>query len=104
MGRAAVEFAAAGKNAVMPIIVRGKTKKYSWSIGEVALSKVANVEKKMPRNFITRDGFGITPSAVAYLAPLISGEDYPPYVDGLPAYVRLKNQLVPRKLPKFDIG
>ena len=104
VGRAAVEFAAAGKNAVMPIIVRGKTKKYSWSIGEVALSKVANVEKKMPRNFITRDGFGITPSAVAYLAPLISGEDYPPYVDGLPAYVRLKNQLVPRKLPKFDIG
>ena len=103
VGQAAVEFAAAGKNAVMPTIVRAKTKKYTWSIGEVALSKVANIEKKMPRGFITRDGFGITPRAVDYLAPLIRGEDYPPYVNGLPAYVRLKNQLVPKKLPRFIV-
>jgi 6-phosphofructokinase 1 len=97
VGRAAVEFAVRGKNAVMPCIVRGSGKRYSWRIGSAPLDKVANVEKKMPRNFITRDGFGITPSAREYLAPLIRGEAYPSYRDGLPLYVRLKNELVPRK-------
>lgn len=104
VGKAAVEFAAAGKNAVMPIIVRNKTKRYSWSIGEVALSKVANVEKKMPRRFISKDGFGITPSARNYLAPLIAGEDYPPFKAGLPDYARLNHHLVIKKLPSFDIS
>ncbi|HBS15772.1 MAG TPA: diphosphate--fructose-6-phosphate 1-phosphotransferase, partial [Alcanivorax sp.] len=79
VGRAAVEFAVAGKNAVMPTIVRKDTKKYAWTIGEAPLSKVANVEKKMPRKFISKDGFGITPSGRAYLEPLIGGESYPPY-------------------------
>lgn len=104
VGKAAVEFAAAGKNAVMPVILRGKGKRYSWSIGEAPLSRVANVEKKMPRSYITRDGFGITGKGREYLGPLIKGEDYPPYKDGLPAYVRLKNQLVTKKLPGFDIN
>ncbi len=100
VGKAAVEFAAAGHNAIMPAIVRGKGKRYSWSIGEAPLAKVANVEKMMPRNFITRDGFNITPAARDYLAPLIQGEDYPPYKGGMPQYVKLKNELVPRKLKK----
>lgn len=104
VGEAAVEFAAAGKNAVMPIIVRGQGKRYRWRIGEAPLSKVANVEKKMPRSFITRDGYGITAKARDYLAPLIQGEDYPPFKHGLPAYVRLKNQLVPKKLPTFEVA
>jgi 6-phosphofructokinase len=103
VGRAAVDFAAAGKNAVMPTIVRGKGKRYSWSIGEVPLSKVANIEKKMPRGYISRDGFGITESARDYLAPLIKGEDYPPFKNGLPDYVRLKGQLVAKKLPRFKV-
>ncbi|MFT7133396.1 MAG: 6-phosphofructokinase [Cyclobacteriaceae bacterium] len=103
VGRAAVDFAAAGKNAVMPTIVRGKGKKYSWSIGEIPLSKVANIEKKMPRGYITRDGFGITDSARDYLAPLIKGEDYPPFKNGLPDYVQLKGQLVAKKLPRFKV-
>ena len=98
MGKAAVEFALEGKNAVMPTIVRKKTKKYSWTIGEAPLSKVANIEKKLPKGYITRDGFGITPSCRAYLEPLIQGEDYPPYKNGLPAYVTVKGQLVPKKL------
>lgn len=98
VGRAAVEFAIAGKNAVMPTIERKNTKKYAWTIGEAPLSKVANVEKKMPRRFISKDGFGITPSARAYLAPLIVGESYPPYKDGLPQFVRLKLEAVPKKL------
>lgn len=98
VGKAAVEMAVAGKNAVMPAIVRGKGKKYSWSIGEAPLANVANVEKKMPRNFITRDGFGITDAGRAYLAPLIEGEDYPPYKHGVPQYARLKLELVPKKL------
>jgi 6-phosphofructokinase 1 len=98
LGEAAVQFALRGDNAVMPCIVRGKGKRYTWSIGEAALEDVANVEKKMPRNYITRDGFGITDAAREYLAPLIAGEAYPPYKNGLPQYVRLKNLAVPRKL------
>ncbi len=102
VGRAAVEFAAMGKNAVMPIIVRQKGKTYRWKIGEAPLSKVANVEKKMPRSYITKDGFGITGKAREYLAPLIAGEDYPPYAAGLPRYVQLKKKLVRKKLPAFE--
>jgi ATP-dependent phosphofructokinase / diphosphate-dependent phosphofructokinase len=81
--------------------VRKSSKPYRWSIGEAALAKVANVERKMPRDFITRDGFGITAKAREYLAPLIAGEDYPTYKNGLPNYVTLKNQLVPKRLPPF---
>ncbi|WP_370210363.1 6-phosphofructokinase [Alloalcanivorax venustensis] len=98
VGRAAVEFAVAGKNAVMPTIVRKDTKKYAWTIGEAPLSKVANVEKKMPRKFISKDGFGITPSGRAYLEPLIGGESYPPYKNGLPQFAQLKLVAVPKKL------
>ena len=102
VGRAAVEFAVAGKNAVMPIIVRSPGKGYRWSIGEAPLSKVANVERKMPGEFISRNGFGITAAAREYLLPLVKGEDYPPYRDGLPDYVLLKKQMVEQKLPPFD--
>lgn len=100
VGKAAVEFALAGKNAVMPTIERGKGKRYRWTIGEAPLANVANVEKMMPRNYITRDGFGITDAAREYLAPLISGEAYPAYRNGMPRYVRLKNVVVPRKVTR----
>ena len=99
VGRAAVEFALAGKNAVMPTIVRDDGPEYSWRIGEAPLADVANVEKKMPRDYISADGFHITESARKYFAPLIRGEDYPPYRDGLPDYARLKLALADRKLP-----
>ena len=101
VGRAAVEFALAGKDAVMPTIVREPGKRYRWSIGEAPLSKVANVEKKMPRGFITRDGFGITAKAREYLAPLIAGEADTPWRDGLPRIARLKRVAVAKKLPPF---
>jgi 6-phosphofructokinase len=101
LGKAAVEFALKGKNATMPVIIRKTTKKYSWTIGEARLEDVANVEKMMPRNFISRDGFHITESCRNYLQPLIVGEDYPPYKNGLPQYVRLKNVLVEKKLKKY---
>jgi 6-phosphofructokinase len=104
VGKAAVEFALAGKNAVMPTIVRKKSKPYRWVIGEAPLSKVANVEKKMPRGYITKDGYGITAKCREYLQPLIAGEDYPPYKNGLPQYVRLKKQLLKKKLKPFDIA
>jgi 6-phosphofructokinase 1 len=97
-GKAAVEFALAGKNAVMPIIVRESNKPYSWTIGEAPLSQVANQEKKMPIHFITDEGFGITEECREYLSPLIQGEDYPPYSNGLPQYVKLKNTLAEKKL------
>ena len=102
VGAAAVAFALEGKNAVMPIIRRRRSSPYRWDIGEAPLGRVANVEKMMPRSFITRDGFGITGKATEYLAPLIRGEDCPPYRNGLPQYVRLKNQLVKKKLPAFE--
>ena len=102
MGKAAVEFAVAGKNAVMPTIVRESSVPYKWHIGETNLGDVANVEKKMPRDFITADGFGITAAAREYFAPLILGEDYPPYLNGLPDYARLQKKLAARKLPAWQ--
>jgi 6-phosphofructokinase len=98
MGKAAVEFALSGKNAVMPIIVRTHSKPYQWTVGEAHLENVANVEVKMPRDFITQDGFQITEKCREYLLPLIQGEDYPPYRNGLPQYVRLKNKAVEKKI------
>ncbi|MCB1676575.1 MAG: diphosphate--fructose-6-phosphate 1-phosphotransferase, partial [Halioglobus sp.] len=98
VGKAAVEFALRGDNAVMPCIVRGGGKRYSWHIGEAPLQEVANCEKKMPRSYISRDGFNITDEARAYLAPLIQGEAYPEYHKGMPKYVQLKNVAVPKKL------
>jgi 6-phosphofructokinase 1 len=103
VGQAAVEFALAGKNAVMPIIVRRKEAPYRWSIGEVSLARVANVERKMPRHYISADGYGITAAGKRYLAPLIEGEDHPKYANGLPVYVELKNQLVAKKLKAFKV-
>jgi ATP-dependent phosphofructokinase / diphosphate-dependent phosphofructokinase len=98
LGRGAVELAIKGKNAVMPTIVRKSNKPYKWAIGVADLTKVANVEKMMPRDYITEDGFGITAKCRTYLAPLIVGEDYPPYKNGLPQYVTLKNVAVKKKL------
>jgi 6-phosphofructokinase 1 len=98
VGKAAVELALRGENAVMPTIVRKSDEPYRWTIGMAPLAKVANREKMMPRAFITRDGFGITAAARRYLAPLIQGEDYPRYRAGLPDYVALKNLPVARKL------
>ena len=98
LGKAAVDLALKGKNSVMPTIVRLSDKPYKWKIGVAELKDVANKEKMMPRNFITPDGFGITQKCRSYLAGLIKGEDYPPYKDGMPNYVRLKNLAVPKKL------
>jgi len=98
VGKAAVELALKGKNAMMPVIVRKSAKPYRWSIGEAPLAAVANQEKKVPRNFITADGFGITAACRSYLQPLIRGEDYPPYRDGLPSYVTLKGVSVVKRL------
>ncbi len=99
VGKAAVELAVKGRNAVMVTIVRSSDSPYRWKIGEAPLARVANREKMLPRRFITKDGFGITAACRRYLQPLIRGEDHPPYgKDGLPRYVRLKNYPVRRKL------
>jgi len=98
VGRAAVELAIAGKNAVMPVIRRRSSKPYRWEIGSVAIDRVANREKMVPRNFITDDGFGITARCRNYLAPLIGGESYPPYKDGIPQYATPKGVRVRRRL------
>jgi ATP-dependent phosphofructokinase / diphosphate-dependent phosphofructokinase len=94
LGKAAVEYAVRGHNAIMPIIIREQDEPYHWSIDHVALAEVANQEKEMPRDYITDDGFGITDACRRYLSPLIQGEAYPSYHNGLPVYVRLKNKLV----------
>jgi len=98
VGKAAVEMALKGRNAVMPVIERKAARPYKWTIGAAELKDVANQEKFMPRDYITEDGFHITPKCRAYLSPLIQGEDYPPFKSGLPAYVELKNVAIPRKL------
>ena len=98
VGKAAVEFALKGHNAVMPAIKRTSDKPYRWKIEMAKLENVANKEKFMPRDFITADGFHITEKCRTYLAPLIAGEDYPPFKNGLPDYVVLKNVAVAKKL------
>jgi 6-phosphofructokinase 1 len=98
VGRAAVEFAIAGSNAVMPAIRRLSDAPYRWDIIAAPLSEVANQEKLLPANFIRADGFGITEAARRYLAPLIVGEAYPPFKNGLPDYVKLRNVATPKKL------
>jgi 6-phosphofructokinase 1 len=98
VGKAAVDMALKGRNAVMATIERKSANPYKWAIGAAALKDVANQERFMPRDYITEDGFHITAKCRAYLAPLIQGEDYPPFKNGLPAYVQLKNVAVPKKL------
>jgi 6-phosphofructokinase len=97
-GKAAVSYALQGMNSVMPGIQRRSSKPYRWELKPIALADVANVEKRVPREFISEDGFGITAACRRYLEPLIAGEDYPPYRDGLPSYVRIKGTAVKRKL------
>ena len=103
LGKKAVQLALKGENSVMPTVDRISDLPYKWKIGVAQLSEVANVEKMMPRNFISKDGFGITEKCRSYLAPLIKGEDYPPFKDGLPQYVRLKNVAVTKKLAAFKV-
>ena len=103
VGQAAVQFALAGKSDVMPIIRRGRGRRYTWCVGEAPVSRVANTERVVPRSWIRRDGFGITARARQYLLPLIQGEDYPPYRNGLPRYARLRGIRTRRRLPPFDV-
>ena len=104
VGEAAVKFALEGKSGVMPVIKRVSNNPYRWKIGEAPLSRVANREKMMPKSYISADGMGITPAARRYLAPLIRGEDYPPYDrDGLPKYAKMNKVLAKKKLPEFDV-
>ena len=98
VGKAAVDLAVKGRSGVMPVIVRKSSTPYRWTIGVAELKDVANAEKMMPRNYITADGFHITAKCRQYLEPLVQGEDYPPYRNGLPAYVKLRNTAVPKKL------
>jgi len=104
VGEAAVKFAMAGKSGVMPVIKRVSNNPYRWKIEEAQLSRMANREKMMPKSYIASDGMGITPAAKRYLAPLIRGEDYPPYDrDGLPKYARMSKVLARKKLPEFEV-
>lgn len=103
VGKAAVQFALSGENAVMPIIKRTSSNPYSWKIDKVKLSQVANVEKKLPQKFISKNGFGVTEACKNYLRPLIQGEAYPPYKDGVIETASLKNKLVKKKLKMFKV-
>jgi 6-phosphofructokinase 1 len=104
LGKAGVEMALAGENAIMPTVERISSSPYKWQIGRAPLAEVANVEKTMPLDFITEDGFGITAKCKEYLYPLIQGEAYPDYDErGMPRYVVLKNELVDKKLVEFEL-
>ena len=104
LGKAGVEMALEGRNSIMPTVERISNNPYQWQIGSADLADVANVEKMMPAEFITEDGFGITDACREYLYPLIQGEAYPDYDErGMPRYVVLKNELVSKKLPDFDL-
>ena len=100
VGAAAVQMAIAGETAVMPVIKRISDRPYRWKIQKASLARIANKEKLLPRRYISADGFSITEACRRYLQPLIRGEDYPPYINGLPKYVTLKNIAVPKLLKK----
>ncbi len=106
VGKAAVEYALAGQTAVMPVIKRVSNKPFKWKIVPAPLTGIANIEKKLPENFISGDGFGITAAARRYFEPLIRGETAPPYdaTTGLPKYARLKRVLAKKKLPAYSIA
>lgn len=103
VGKYAVKYAENGDSGVMPIIVRGKGKKYTWKISKAPLNKIANKEKKLPKKYITKDGFNITKACREYLLPLIQGEAYPQYKKGIPVRARLKKILIKKELPNFKI-
>ncbi len=103
LGKAAVNLAMEGKNSVMPAVIRTSNNPYTWEIGMGELKDIANVEKMMPMDYISDDGFGITDACREYLQPLIEGEDYPPYKNGLPDYVVMKKEMVEKKLPPFEV-
>ena len=103
LGKAAVEMALDGKNSIMPAIIRISNNPYKWEIGYGELKEIANVEKMMPENYISEDGFSITNSCREYLLPLIEGENYPPYNNGLPDYVVMQKSKVKKKLPPFEV-
>jgi 6-phosphofructokinase 1 len=103
LGEAAVKMALEGKNSVMPAIIRTSNNPYTWKIDFGDLKDIANVEKMMPSSYISEDGFGITKSCLEYLKPLIEGENYPPYKDGLPHYIVMNKQTIEKKLPSFAI-
>ncbi|MBL4761586.1 MAG: 6-phosphofructokinase [Gammaproteobacteria bacterium] len=103
LGEAAVNMALEGKNSVMPAIIRTSNNPYTWEIGSGELKDIANVEKMMPMEYISDDGFGITDACREYLQPLIEGENYPPYKNGLPDYVVMKKEMAAKKLPSFEV-
>ena len=102
VGKEAARYALAGENAVMPSIFRKNTKSYSWTIKKISLAKVANKEKKLPKSFISKDQFSITKKCADYLLPLIKGEDFPRFVDGLPKYTILSNKIIKKKLSQWN--
>ena len=104
LGKHAVDLALAGTSGVMPIIVREQENPYRWSIGQVPLTEVANQEKKLPAEFIREDGMGISEACRQYLLPLIQGEAYPPYIQGVPDYIQIKPNLILKRLPKWDVS
>lgn len=101
LGKAAVQAVVAGKNAIMPTIVRSSNQPYAWTVGETPLATVANIEKKLPPHFISDNGMHITQAARDYLAPLIQGEAYPPYAQGLPEYLRCDHRMITKQLPPY---
>ena len=103
LGKAAVEMALDGKNSIMTAIIRTSNNPYKWKIGYGELKDIANVEKMMPANYISEDGFSITDKCREYLLPLIEGENYPPYNNGLPDYVVMQKLKIEKKLPPFEV-
>ena len=101
IGESAIRYAMSGKNGVMLTIKSNNSKKFKWEISDIKLSSVANKEKKLPKSYISQDGFGITKSCKNYIENLVQGEDYPPYKNGMPDYAKLKHPLVKKKLKDF---
>lgn len=91
LGKKAVELALSGESGKMVSLerVNGMRGEYKVNFLSVPLSFVANKEKKLPKEWISKNGHSLERECLDYLRPLIRGECSAEYIDGLPAYIRL---------------
>jgi 6-phosphofructokinase 1 len=92
-GQTAVRAAVEGKTDFMVAFERAAGAAYKCSTKLINLQEVANAEKKVPMEWITNDGTGLSNEYIKYALPLIQGESKPPFEEGMPRFAKLKKVL-----------
>ena len=98
-GEAAVKAAVDGQSGFMVKLVRESDEPYRWTTGLQPLGDIANLERLIPRDWITEDGWLPNEKFITYARPLIQGELHLPSINGLPVFARLIKVKIEKKLP-----